>query len=605
MDGEGSAMGEPAMNRGDPEPGSFCSLVVICHEKGFSSASISRKLNRGFKQISPGVFYGSPLGAPAKNPHQLLRLLNDTDDLSKRTELIIRYFTFRRCWTVVDLIGACINVFTYLEHQRFSQFSLLHMVPLLTYTAYKRGVWLTFPRQDDAIKFADSHEDVSVFSYQDHLSGQRRFLVSSYEEFWQRYSSMDSKFRHHYEVIQGGLPCHLYFDLEFNTQVNREHNGVHMVDLLTSFIFEVIHDTYGIYCKHDWVVELDSSTQEKFSRHLIIRIPYVAFKDNSHVGAFVAEVCSRITCERLKDPRFNQLYVAKDANSSESSTQIFLDKSVYSRNRCFRLPFSSKAGKQSVLLPTGRFKCNNLSKQQIFMESLICRMDVNCKELLTFNLEANSNREPVSYISQELMACRFTTDIPKEHFSGKSPFLSLDRFIESMVSNSSIREVPCFQSNIHLAGWIRSWYWFSDYDLMVYNIAGNRFCERIGRQHKSNHVMYVVDFRRSCYYQKCHDPECRGYRSPMHPLPYDVIPCSLSSFNTIQGNIKKETANINFNLQLSETDEKPFSSIPNTDSIKRDSAWWKEVIQKVDDVEGLRRILDFTELDLGRFAENS
>lgn len=29
---------------------------------------------------------------------------------------------------------------------------------------------------------------------------------------------------------------------------------------------------------------------EKFSRHLIIRIPKVAFKDNSHAGAFVGEV---------------------------------------------------------------------------------------------------------------------------------------------------------------------------------------------------------------------------------------------------------------------------------------------------------------------------
>jgi len=30
---------------------------------------------------------------------------------------------------------------------------------------------------------------------------------------------------------------------------------------------------------------------EKFSRHLIIRIPKTAFKDNLHAGAFVAEVC--------------------------------------------------------------------------------------------------------------------------------------------------------------------------------------------------------------------------------------------------------------------------------------------------------------------------
>jgi hypothetical protein len=29
---------------------------------------------------------------------------------------------------------------------------------------------------------------------------------------------------------------------------------------------------------------------EKFSRHLVIHIPGAAFKDNSHAGAFVAEV---------------------------------------------------------------------------------------------------------------------------------------------------------------------------------------------------------------------------------------------------------------------------------------------------------------------------
>lgn len=36
------------------------------------------------------------------------------------------------------------------------------------------------------------------------------------------------------------------------------------------------------------------------------------------------------------------------------------------------------------------------------------------------------------------------------------------------------------------AGRIRSWYHFADYGVVVYNISGNRFCEHIGRQHKSN-----------------------------------------------------------------------------------------------------------------------
>ncbi|KAL4565043.1 hypothetical protein LXL04_029125 [Taraxacum kok-saghyz] len=62
-------------------------------------------------------------------------------------------------------------------------------------------VWATFPRQDEAMKYAIDHGGVHIFSYQNHATGQRRFLVSTYKEFWKRYKSMNPKFRHHYEVI--------------------------------------------------------------------------------------------------------------------------------------------------------------------------------------------------------------------------------------------------------------------------------------------------------------------------------------------------------------------------------------------------------------------
>ena len=38
------------------------------------------------------------------------------------------------------------------------------------------------------------------------------------------------------------------------------------------------------------VIELDSCAEEKFSRHLIIRLPGLAFCTNAHVGAFVRQV---------------------------------------------------------------------------------------------------------------------------------------------------------------------------------------------------------------------------------------------------------------------------------------------------------------------------
>ncbi|GKB96621.1 hypothetical protein Tco_0982758 [Tanacetum coccineum] len=97
------------------------------------------------------------------------------------------------------------------------------------------------------------------------------------------------------------------------------------------------------------------------------------------------------------------------------------------------------------------------------------------------------------------------------NFSGKSPFPKIDQFIEYI---STIGEVK---------GKIRSWYWFSDYSLLLYNMLRNRFCENIGREHKSNHVMYVVDLQRNVYYQKCYDPDCRGYQSPFRAVPPDVM----------------------------------------------------------------------------------
>ena len=51
-----------------------------------------------------------------------------------------------------------------------------------------------------------------------------------------------------------------------------------------------------------------------------------------------------------------------DAQDGSHVTAGFIDTSVYSRNRAFRLFLSSKAGKQSVLLPTGDALAPQLSR---------------------------------------------------------------------------------------------------------------------------------------------------------------------------------------------------------------------------------------------------
>lgn len=60
---------------------------------------------------------------------------------------------------------------------------------------------------------------------------------------------------------------------------------------------------------------------------------------------------------------------------------------------------------------------------------------------------------------------------------------------------------------------------------ITYQISGSRYCCRIGREHKSNHIMFEVNLLRGFAVQKCWDPDCRGYRSPpIYIYSQDVLP---------------------------------------------------------------------------------
>uniref|UniRef100_A0A0A9D0Q7 DNA-directed primase/polymerase protein n=1 Tax=Arundo donax TaxID=35708 RepID=A0A0A9D0Q7_ARUDO len=90
-------------------------------------------------------------------------------------------------------------------------------------------------------------------------------FVHSRSLYFCRYNDMDPKIRHHYEVIQEGSPCHIYFDLEFDTRLNMNRDADEMVDILVSIIFSALRDKYSIEGHEEWITELDSSTEGLFS----------------------------------------------------------------------------------------------------------------------------------------------------------------------------------------------------------------------------------------------------------------------------------------------------------------------------------------------------
>ncbi|TKY45272.1 DNA-directed primase/polymerase protein [Spatholobus suberectus] len=221
----------------------------------------------------------------------------------------------------------------------------------------------------------------------------------------------------------------------------------------------------------------------------------------------------------------------------------------------------------------------------MFMASLICNMDVDCKTYLVcktdldciktlhFDTEKNSNLGNSSQIPPEFTLNTSTSDVSTPYFMGKSPFPFLDKFILSV---ASVGNIP---------GKIHSWYFFSEFGLMVYSMTKNRYCERIGRQHKSNNVIYMVDLRMAVYYQKCHDPDCRGYRSPLRQIPVHVFSNPSDVIDSFRLLDDEQPLEDEWRHQLDDNKEQNFLQYKDTVEDNSNDSWWLEAIRVVEDME--------------------
>ena len=85
---------------------------------------------------------------------------------------------------------------------------------------------------------------------------------------------------------------------------------------------------------------------------------------------------------------------------------------------------------------------------------------------------------------------------------------SLDRYVmEHLATRGGVR------------GSIRAWsieYGHRDAPVSVtYHLQRNRYCELIGRSHKSNNIFWTIDINSWTCIQGCHDPDCFGRGTPI------------------------------------------------------------------------------------------
>ncbi|XP_032775046.1 DNA-directed primase/polymerase protein [Rattus rattus] len=420
--------------------------------------------------------------------------------------------------------------------------------PRLSKPEEPSSIWKIFHRQNQAFNFVKScKESVHVFALEHKMgNGQRIYLVTSYAQFWFYYKTRTTLL-HCYEVIPENAVCKLYFDLEFNKLANPGADGKEMVALLVQHVCEALQEIYSVHCSAEDVLNLDSSTEEKFSRHLIFQLHDVAFKDNTHVGNFVRKIlqpalhlitkddedeipeavgheasCFSVTplkqeiseaWEKLRlpkqcDPDLSFLVVKNHIGEK----CLFVDLGVYTKNRNFRLYQSSKIGKRVSLevAEDNRFipkQSKDISEEnQYFLSSLVSNVRFSDTLRILSCDPSQTKRKRVEYFNSA-----GTSVEPIEGFQG-SPYPEVDRFVLSLVNKPDTE------------GGIRRWNYFFPEELLVYDICKYRWCENIGRAHKSNNIMILVDLKNEVWYQKCHDPVCKAqnFKSTCFPLPTEV-----------------------------------------------------------------------------------
>ncbi|XP_038160675.1 DNA-directed primase/polymerase protein [Cyprinodon tularosa] len=465
------------------------------------------------------------------------------------------------------------------------------------------SVWKLFPRQSLAISFAQScREAVHVFALEKEKAshGQRIFLVTSYSELWHYYRVYPQSLMHCYEVIPEGAVCKLYFDLEFHKPSNQGCDGTSMVSLLIQYVCEKLMEVYGIECSVKNVLNLDSSTDNKFSRHLIFMLQNAAFKDNLHVGRFIHAILQPIITKLRSERDVSQEDNSKQALVSEVDQSpdmkrrkqeerdlsflmvknkdghkcLFVDLGVYTRNRNFRLYKSSKVGRNAAftVAQDNQFAAKPAKgmsvEESVFFASLVCNISFTGQRILTWDAPEKKEAEP------QTPHCQQGSDSNPGTLSGclSSPYQEVDNYVLTLVRKDGVQ------------GSIRRWSYFAAEQLLVYDIAKYRWCENVGRFHKSNNIMIVVDLKEEVWYQKCHDPDCRIFRSSSFPLPQEIcVSYILTLDEDDQAYLMDDTGNI-------EPSQASNGSVCTVEETPED-VWGKEQ----DEQEYLKSLNDFEE----------
>lgn len=265
-----------------------------------------------------------------------------------------------------------------------------------------------FSLQSDAEAMAFSR-GCSVWSYdKDADKASKRFVATGALTLWRKIKDRPGELRNSYEMLATHRLTKLFFDIEYYPLVNLDSQWTfeERMEMIKNIVKDMLRRLYGLEVRS--IVELDSSNEQKFSRHLIVKIAGYRFKNAAHCGAFMRRVAHQAYADfngKVGNPFFQWGENTTD-KSDPTQMELVIDKGVYTRMRSFRLPYNTKRkGVPRFLVPVGHAKLNPDDRYKIpadgdavFLRSLIQLPPKRAVE----SIEATEpNNEPARWTSDD------------------------------------------------------------------------------------------------------------------------------------------------------------------------------------------------------------
>lgn len=382
-------------------------------------------------------------------------------------------------------------------------------------------------------------QQLGLFSREFTTTGCRSFFVDTHAGFavtaspqrsWQSRASLGP--RHLYEVLLENKPCWLYFDLEFSRVENPDLDPQAVASAFLELLNQFCDIKFGHAIDPATFYDLDSTNTEKFSKHIIIKrlqsygsaCNTLAFPNNAQAGYFVKLFMDWVRQQREAGNSSAPLLFAAKPKGKEQTRErdsvSVVDESVYTRNRCFRVLFSTKFGKKRPLLPTwsGQPALQLLDSLASFVPegTSFFRHVLIPATWHHQHMRANKSPEHVA----NLKAQPSKPDVVELPVSENA---ALFRHLIELWDDIRQKNEPGSAGSWTAATRVQRSLLMGDF--MVVALTNNRFCFKKGASHKSNGVYLVINPKRWVVYQKCHDvADCPDFRSHEFALPQELCP---------------------------------------------------------------------------------